>query len=307
MPPKNKIQDLFNVNGLVAVITGGGSGLGLYAARALDANGAKAVYIIGRREQTLKDAAKTAINGTIIPLVGDVTSKSSLTAIVSHIEKEQGYVNLLFANAGIPGPRLYESLKVAPSEKPTIQEFQDACWAPETSAFTDTYNVNATSVFYTTIAFLGLLDAGNKQGNLAQDSQVLVTSSIAGLNRLVSSGFAYHTSKAATNHLVKMLSTYFAKNDFRIRANVIAPGMFPSEMTSGMTATLKRFEGSGRSERAFDGSFVVPKERSALERTGSEEEWAGVVLFFASRAGAFLNGAVVPVDGGWLAQTPGSY
>jgi NAD(P)-dependent dehydrogenase (short-subunit alcohol dehydrogenase family) len=45
MPPTNKATDLFNVNGLVAVITGGGSGLGLYAARALDANGAKAVYI----------------------------------------------------------------------------------------------------------------------------------------------------------------------------------------------------------------------------------------------------------------------
>jgi NAD(P)-dependent dehydrogenase (short-subunit alcohol dehydrogenase family) len=47
MPPKNNVQNLFNVNGLVAVITGGGSGLGLYAARALDANGAKAVYIVG--------------------------------------------------------------------------------------------------------------------------------------------------------------------------------------------------------------------------------------------------------------------
>ena len=43
--PANKIEEIFNVNGLVAVITGGGSGLGLYAARALDANGAKAVYV----------------------------------------------------------------------------------------------------------------------------------------------------------------------------------------------------------------------------------------------------------------------
>ena len=49
MPISNKIEDLFNVKGLVAVTTGGGSGLGLYAARALDANGAKAVYIVGRR------------------------------------------------------------------------------------------------------------------------------------------------------------------------------------------------------------------------------------------------------------------
>ena len=53
MPPSNKIQDLFSVIDLVAVITGGGSGLGLYAARALDANGAKAVYIVG--EQVLRN------------------------------------------------------------------------------------------------------------------------------------------------------------------------------------------------------------------------------------------------------------
>ena len=96
---KNTIQDLFNVNGLVAVVTGGGSGLGLYAARALDANGAK-VYIVGRREETLKKAAATGVNGNIIPIQGDVTDKSSLLTIADRIRKEQGYVNFLFANAG---------------------------------------------------------------------------------------------------------------------------------------------------------------------------------------------------------------
>ena len=64
----NSISDLFSVKGLVAVITGGGSGLGLYAARALEANGAT-VYIVGRREATLKEAAATAKHGNIIPLV----------------------------------------------------------------------------------------------------------------------------------------------------------------------------------------------------------------------------------------------
>jgi threonine dehydrogenase-like Zn-dependent dehydrogenase len=100
----NKIEDLFSVKGLIAVgvrragefhreyadhntrgdqvITGGGSGLGLYAARALDANGAKAVYIIGRREATLTEAAKTGTNGSIKPVVGDASDKSSLESIV---------------------------------------------------------------------------------------------------------------------------------------------------------------------------------------------------------------------------------
>ncbi len=89
MTTNNKIQDLFNVYGLVAVVTGGGSGLGLYAARALDANGAKAVYIVGRREKTLQEAAKTGVNGSIKPIVGDVSDKSSLIKIVEQVRQEQ--------------------------------------------------------------------------------------------------------------------------------------------------------------------------------------------------------------------------
>lgn len=94
MPANNKIQDLFNVQGLVAVVTGGGSGLGSYAARALDANGAKAVYIVGRRENALQEAAKTAVNGSIKVIVGDVSDKSSLIKIVEQVRQEQ-YAKLL--------------------------------------------------------------------------------------------------------------------------------------------------------------------------------------------------------------------
>jgi NAD(P)-dependent dehydrogenase (short-subunit alcohol dehydrogenase family) len=57
-----------------------------------------------------------------------------------------------------------------------------------------------------------------------QDSQVLVTSSVAGFSRHLAESFAYGSSKAAANHLVEMLATNFAQNGFRIRANVVAPG-----------------------------------------------------------------------------------
>ena len=226
MPAANKTQDIFNVKGLVAVITGGGSGLGLYAARALDANGAKAVYIIGRREETLKEAAKTAENGTIIPIVGDVTDKQSLKKIADQVQKEQGYVNLLFANAGVSGP----SHAKAVAEKKTVKEYAEALFEPEMDEFDWTFHVNSTGVFYTVVAFMELLDAGNKKQNVPQDSQVIVTSSVAGFSRHLASGFAYSTSKAAVNHLVKMLSTAFAVNSFRIRVNAINPGLYPSVM-----------------------------------------------------------------------------
>jgi len=303
MAASNSAQSLFNVDGLVAVVTGGGSGLGLYAARALDANGAKAVYIVGRREETLEKAAATGVNGTIKIIVGDVSSKTDLERIAEQVRKEQGYINLLFANAGISGPGHASLLpKKDNGAKPTVTEYQKALFEPSLEDFTQTAHVNNTAVFYTALAFLDLLDAGNKQKNVAQDSQILVTSSVAGFSRHLASSFAYSTSKAAVTHLVKMLATNFAQNAFHIRANVIAPGLYPSEMTERKTSTLEKHEGE-----AFAGAHKMAKEDSPAERTGSEEDFAGTVLFMASRAGAYLNGETLLTDGGRASQLPGTY
>jgi NAD(P)-dependent dehydrogenase (short-subunit alcohol dehydrogenase family) len=309
MSPTNKATDLFNVQGLVAVITGGGSGLGLYAARALDANGAKAVYIVGRREETLKEAAKTAVNGTIKPIVGDVTDKESLTKVAEHVRKEQGFINLLFANAGVSGPKHAAILKEGHEDgsKPSVAEFQKAMFEPNVDDFTFAAHVNNTAVFYTAVAFLDLLDAGNKQHNLPQDSQIIVTSSIAGFSRQLASSFSYSSSKAAVTHLVKMLATYFAQAGYHIRANVIAPGLYPSEMTQGTTSSLEAYSGKDGHETVFAGAHVVPAENSPAQRTGSEEDFAGTVLYMASRAGAFLNGETLVTDGGRLSQLPSVY
>nr|POE54508.1 putative oxidoreductase ygcw [Quercus suber] len=306
MAPVNGIQELFNVNGLVAVITGGGSGLGLYAARALDKNGAKVVYIVGRRKETLEAAAKTAVNGTIKPIVGDVTSKESLQKIVDQVKQEQGFVNLLFANAGVIGPKIGGEFGKR-SGKPSVQEMQTALWEPDMADFSNTLNVNVTGVYYGAIAFLELLDAGNKKRNVPQDSQIIVTSSIAALSRQVSAGYAYSLSKAAVTHMVKMLATTFAQNEYRIRANVIAPGFYPSEMTAGMTAGMESFDGVEGHEGMFAGAHTMATEVCPATRSGSEQDFAGTVLFMASPAGAYLNGVTMLTDGGRLSQLPASY
>lgn len=304
MAPTNKINDLFNVNGLVAVITGGGSGLGLYAARALDANGAKAVYIVGRRESSLKQAAATGTNGNIIPIVGDVTSKESLQNVVDQIQKEQGFINLLFANSGISGHYDATITNKPDGTKPTVQEFASHIGGPAHEEFNKTLSTNVTGVFHTAMAFLPLLDAGNKKANVAQDSQILVTSSVAGFSRFLAASFAYSTSKAAVNHLCKMLSTTFAQQNFRIRVNVVAPGFYPSEMTARVMEGMEKFEGK---QGAWEDAHRMGQDKAPAERTGSEEDFAATILFFASRAGAYLNGETLLTDGGRVAQLPAVY
>lgn len=186
-------------------------------AKALALNGAHKVYIVGRRKEVLEAAAKESPHGNIIPLVGDVTSKDSLRSVVMHIEKDTGYINVIIANSGILGPR-------TPSitSESSLEEFQSTLWDVPMEEYTQTFAVNTSAVYYTIVAFLMLLDAGNKKGNVSQRSQVIATSSIAGFSRNAPGGSPYGQSKAATTLLLKQLSTTLVP--YRIRANVLAPG-----------------------------------------------------------------------------------
>jgi len=292
----SSIEDLFGVKGLVAVVTGGGSGIGLMAAKALDANGAKAVYIVGRRKEKLEAAAKEAKNGTLIPLPGDNTSQEALEAMVKRVESEQGYINVLFANAGTMGVQYFNDL---PKDRhPSIQEFRKAALSHDIDDYSNTFKVNLAAPFYTALAFLELLDAGNKKGNVVQKSQVIVTASIGGFLRQPQDGFAYSTSKAGVVHLVKMMSTYFGP--WGIRANTIAPGLYPSEMTLTHPALQQR-------DKPITEEGSLPAEVVPAQRSGTEEDMAGAILFLMSRAGAYMNGNTLVSDGGRLGQTPAVY
>ena len=172
-------------------------------AKALADAGAARVYIVGRRVDVLQQAA-SLINKprVVVPLYCDVTSKISLESIVSVVENDVGYLNLLVCNAGIGGPQV-------PAPIPgttTLEEWRDRQLATDFDDFTNTFKVNATSVWYSAMAFLKLLDNGNNQGNVVQSSQVVVTSSIAGFNKKAPGGWAYGPSKAAATHIAKALS-----------------------------------------------------------------------------------------------------
>ncbi|KAH7346846.1 short chain dehydrogenase/reductase family [Rhexocercosporidium sp. MPI-PUGE-AT-0058] len=277
---------LFSVKGLVAVITGGGTGIGLMMAKALEENGA-IVYIIGRRLESLGKAALQAKHSNIIPLPGDVTSKEDLSKIVTEITNRTGFINVLIANSGISGPILESLPKDA-----SLSQFQASLWGTDSQDFDKTFSVNTSAVWFSVVAFLGLLDEGNRRGNVAQKSQVVATSSIGGFNRVALAGYAYAASKAGTTHMMKQFATSLVPYD--IRSNVIAPGIFPSEMADGIIGQIQKTTGFPKS--------VIP-----AERPGTIEDMAGAVLYLTSRAGGYLNGNVIVTDGGRLSVLPSSY
>ncbi|KAM6505901.1 hypothetical protein FSOLCH5_014078 [Fusarium solani] len=190
---------LFNVNGLVALVTGGGSGIGLMIAKVLVQNGAK-VYIAGRRKHMLDEVANS-LGPNVIPVQCDVTSKSGLQEAASFIEKDTGYLNLLVCNSGIGGPQVKQV-----TAETSLEEWAKGNFDIDYDAYVNTFAVNTASVWYTTMAFLGLLGKGNEKKNVDQTSQVIITSSIAGYNKKAPGGWAYGQSKAGAILAAKQLA-----------------------------------------------------------------------------------------------------
>jgi NAD(P)-dependent dehydrogenase (short-subunit alcohol dehydrogenase family) len=204
-------------------------GIGLMISRTLLTYGASKVYILGRRLSTLT-AASTA-NPGLIPIQCDITSKNSLQAAVDHVTRDAGFVNLLVANSGILGP----TATFSPTQ--TVSEMR-ANMFENTSMreFTQTFEVNGTATYFTLLAFLELLDAGNaravaggfgkpvKEGSKVPgiQSQVLVTSSVGAFLRDGTSVPAYMASKSALIALVKHACSGLAS--VGIRVNALAPG-----------------------------------------------------------------------------------
>lgn len=206
------------------------TGIGLMIARALVAAGASKVYILGRRQSAL-DTAVSA-NPDLVPIVCDITSKDSLQAVVDRIQQDTGYINLLVANSGVLGP-------IATfSNKQSISEIRKNMFENVSMEdFNEVFMVNTSATLFTLLAFLELLDAGNKHAVEkrgfgaplkesskvpAIQSQVIVTSSVGAFLRDWSCAPAYTGSKSAMLALVKHTASGLAVHG--IRVNALAPG-----------------------------------------------------------------------------------
>ncbi|GAA6032442.1 hypothetical protein JCM8097_008177 [Rhodosporidiobolus ruineniae] len=291
---------LFSAKGLRAVVTGGGTGIGLMATQALAANGAR-VYIVGRRKEVLDNVVEKygpEVEGEIIALPGDISDKEDVKRLAQVIKEKEGLLHVLINNAGIAGPKT-----PLDKDKPLEQLCEDLL-KEDQSAWDDVFRTNVQNIFYTTTAFMPLLqktafgaDPAGKAIYEKFQPVVINTTSISGLVKSAQNHFAYNSSKAAAVHITRMLGTEFGHTG--VRFNSVNPGVFPSEMTGEESDDKNKVD----LEDQFD-----PKSMSIpADRAGSDEDLGGTFLYLASRAGQYTNGAVIPVDGGTLLTNPSAY
>lgn len=151
-----------------------------------------------------------------------------------------------------------------------LAEYPDSAWDK-------VLTLNVKAPFFLIRELLGLLEKGARPGDPAR---VINIGSIDGLHVPRLETYAYSASKAGVHHMTRVLALALAPQG--ITVNAVAPGPFQSKM---MAVTLERFH-----------DVIVAT--CPLGRIGEPDDMAGVAIYLASRAGAYLTGAVIPVDGG---------
>jgi NAD(P)-dependent dehydrogenase (short-subunit alcohol dehydrogenase family) len=258
-------NEMFDLTGQVALVTGAASGIGLACAEILADSGAK-VMLTSRHAQTLDpQVARLRQAGRDVEgLVADVTDRAGLEQAFDATVTKWGKLDIAVANAGISGgfgiiqpDGMIENL---PLQK-----------------YLDVVEINQHGVVHT-VQLASQRMIANKYG------RIIIVSSIAGLASELTS-YAYSMSKAAIQHLGRMAGRQLAQHN--IMVNVIAPGPVYTHIGDG---ALDRFP---EAAKRFAG--IIPQNR-----LGRTDELKGIVLLLASPAASFINGTVIPVDGGAL-------
>ena len=269
----------------VAVVTGGSGVLGRGFCKALAGNGYK-VAILGR---DLAKAQNLALEieqsgGVALALSADVTNLESLESAAKLVEDNLGLCDLLVNGAGGNHP------------KGTSSEEYYTGALDEDKAKTSFFDLEATGVdFVFRLNFMGTLLPSQvfARHMLAKPHAAIINiSSMSALCPLTKIP-AYSAAKAAVNNFTQWLAVHFAKTN--IRVNAIAPGFFLTEQNYKL---LKHEDGSWttRAQKII--------EHTPMSRFGEADELVGTLLWLADeKASGFVNGIVVPVDGGFAAYS----
>lgn len=253
------ILDKFKLDGKSAIVTGVSSGLGIGFAEALAEAGAD-VIVAARREEKLRENANSISGAThrkILPFKCDVSEEKEIINMVAFAEKEFGKIDILVNNAGI------------------------AAAGPSTQmAKADWDKVIAVDI---TGVFLCAKHVINSMISKKVSGRIINIASIYGLFGDILPAAPYYACKGAVVNLTRALAIEFSQSG--IRVNAIAPGFFPSEMTSD---ALKDPNLKGHIE-----------SRTPMGRLGEVSELKGAAVFLASDASSYVTGDIIAVDGGW--------
>ena len=250
------------LEGKVAVITGGGTGIGAATARRFADEGAK-VVVTGRRPEPL-DVVARATGG--LAVAGDVADADHAQAAVAAATEAFGGLDVLVANAGT-------------GYGGAAAEVDDERWAR-------TLDVNLTGAFrFSRAAIPAMLERGG--------GSIVLVSSVSGLVSSTESA-AYVTSKAAMLGLVRSIAVDYGPRG--IRANALCPGWVVTPMGDRAMGDLIE-----REHLSLDDAYVRATRQVPLRRPATAEEIAACCLFLASDESSIVTGTVLVADGGGLA------
>jgi len=250
------------LKGKVALITGGGTGIGAAVAQRFVAEGAK-VCITGRRREMLEQVAGSLPEGSVTIFCGDVSAEGNAEKMVETACAMEGRLDILVNNAAIEISG--NVVDLSPDDWRKMLE------------------VNLTGPFLMMKAAIPKMIEGG-------GGSIINVASLAGVVA-VPSGPAYCTTKAGLIHLTKQVAFDFGKHN--IRCNVVCPGPVRTTMLESnfvpMAEALKT---------DMDGVFDIMRKHVPLNRVAMPPDIAGVFVFLASEDSNFMTGATVLVDGG---------
>mgnify|MGYP001813519214 CR=1 FL=1 len=207
------MQDLFNVTGKVALVTGGSRGIGEMIAEGYVANGVR-TYISSRKADVCNATAeRLSRQGQCFSIPADLSTMEGIAHLANEIKAREAKLDILVNNAGATWG--------AP-----IEDFPEAGWDK-------VMDINVKGPFFLTQQLLPLLEASATPEDPAR---IINVGSIDGLNDNKLGTYSYGPSKSAIHHLTRTLASHLAERN--ISANAIAPGPFPSKMTAGIAQAM---------------------------------------------------------------------
>jgi NAD(P)-dependent dehydrogenase (short-subunit alcohol dehydrogenase family) len=263
------MQNLFSIEGKVALVTGGSRGIGEMIAAGFLANGAK-VYISSRKADVCDATAARLVetyDGECISIPGDLSNIAGIDAVVGEIASRESQLDILVNNAGA-------------SWGAPLGEFPENGWDK-------VMDTNVKGIFFLTQALLPQLKASASHEDPAR---IINIGSVDGIKTPAFDNFSYGASKAAVHHLTRQMAAHLVKE--HIIVNAIAPGPFPSWMLSAGVGFGGEVEGQ---------DWDSVGQSNPRGRVGTAEDIAGLAIFLSSRAGAYTVGETITCDGGSVA------